>query len=118
MRASKIHFELKNGVGKCSVPMWQAGCPAGFCDKPAHSKHKGGKYYAKQSTGERIYLNGAYSGYVPGLACTTHGGKPKREVLNLCDFCKHHFAECKSNPSFGTGKGNDNVYECNTYEPQ
>lgn len=34
-RHSKHHSELTDGVGKCSVPMWMSGCPAGFCDKPA-----------------------------------------------------------------------------------
>ena len=33
---SKHHHELTNGVGKCSVPMWMGGFPAGFCDKPAY----------------------------------------------------------------------------------
>lgn len=34
---SKHHKELdKNGIGKCSVPMWRNGMPAGFCDKTAY----------------------------------------------------------------------------------
>jgi len=34
-RIQKHHKELTNGVGKCSVPMWRGGLPAGFCDQPA-----------------------------------------------------------------------------------
>lgn len=114
---SRHHQQLnEKGEGKCSVPMWQMGLPSGFCDNTAYSKHKGGKYYNDPYTGERRYLNGAYSGYVPALACPTHGGKEKHEILNLCDYCKHHPAECKSNPKFGTGK--DNVYECDVFEPK
>jgi len=36
--------------------------------------------------------------------------------INLCDTCVHTFAECDSNPKFGDGIGNDNVYECDKYE--
>lgn len=39
-----------------------------------------------------------------------------KECLNLCDTCKESFAECNSIPEFGTGKGNDNVIKCSTYE--
>ena len=32
-RLRKHHEELNaEGVGKCSVPMWSGGGPAGFCD--------------------------------------------------------------------------------------
>jgi len=34
---------------------------------------------------------------------------------NLCDTCTKQPAECESNPKFGTGIGNDNVYECDGY---
>lgn len=42
-----------------------------------------------------------------------------REV-HLCDTCTDHIAECHVrgiNPKFGTGVGNDNVYECDGYTP-
>jgi len=69
MRLNKHHKELnKQGVGKCSVPMWMNGTPAGFCDKPAYSLHEGGKY--------------AYSGYVPALACPLHGGRKDQRNEN------------------------------------
>ena len=35
---------------------------------------------------------------------------------NLCDTCENEFAECDSNPKFGTGKGNDNVYDCDKHK--
>jgi len=34
---------------------------------------------------------------------------------HLCDTCTKQPAECESNPKFGTGIGNDNVYECDGY---
>ena len=61
---SKHHLELDaNGVGKCSVPMWSGGVPAGFCDEPAYGKP----------------LRGGGYGYIPGLACPEHGGPKKPE---------------------------------------
>jgi hypothetical protein len=36
--------------------------------------------------------------------------------INLCDICKNSFATCKSNPKFGNGIGNDNVYQCDAYD--
>ena len=70
-RMSSHHQTLTNGVGKCSVPMWSGGCPAGFCDADAFG----------------LPLPGAtYRGYVPGLACPAHGGPSpsgtKREGVN------------------------------------
>lgn len=35
--------------------------------------------------------------------------------LHLCETCRYEFATCDSSPKFGTGYGNDNVYECDTY---
>lgn len=62
----------ENGEGLCSVPMWQGGCPAGFCDEVAYGKPtKDGKRW--------------YAGYVPGLACPTHGGP--RHRLHKGDPC-------------------------------
>ena len=114
---SKHHSELnEKGEGKCSVPMWSGGCPDGFCDKPAYSKHKGGEYY--EGRHGRHYLDGSYGGYVPALACPAHGGKTKQEALNLCEYCKNHPSTCNGCPLFGIGKGNDNVYECDSFEPK
>ena len=55
------HKVLTNGKGKCSVPMWSGGCPAGFCDRDAFG------FPTK---------NSKYDGYVPALACPIHGGPP------------------------------------------
>jgi len=59
-KCSKHHEELTDGEGKCSVPMWMGGLPAGFCDEPAYGKPEG--------------RFNAYDGYVPSLACFSHGG--------------------------------------------
>lgn len=51
-----------NGLGWCSFPAQDAeGKPAGFCDCPA--------YGPQTEEGKR-----SFDGYVPGLACVTHGG--------------------------------------------
>lgn len=70
MRCDKCHQELTNGIGKCSVPMWCNGLPAGFCDEPAYGK--------PTKEGQR-----RYNGYVPHLACFNHGG-PEIEETGLC----------------------------------
>jgi len=70
----KRHEELTDGVGKCSVPMWQGGCPSGFCDRPAYGVRPAGKMLRNAYTGETFRLDGKYSGYIPGLACPVHGG--------------------------------------------
>ena len=65
------HRELTNGVGKCSVPMWCMGLPAGFCDADAYGEPtKDGQ--------------ARYTGYVPALACPGHGGPdaPAKEVTH------------------------------------
>lgn len=73
---NKWHKELIDGVGKCSVPMWMGGCPAGFCDEPAYGERP--KCASYQTVGGEYYrLDGRYSGYVPGLACVAHGGPSK-----------------------------------------
>ena len=111
---SNNHKELTNGVGKCSVPMWSGALPSGFCDNEAYSERPKGKEYQAHGTAYR--LDGRYSGYVPALACPAHGGLKKEEVVNLCDFCTHHVSTCNSNPKFGIGKGNDNVFECESFK--
>ena len=74
MRASKRHQELTDGVGCCSVPMWQMGMEC-FCEKPA---------YGEQEKGQRRYGEYAWDGrwipgYCGGLACYNHGGPQKPE---------------------------------------
>lgn len=38
------------------------------------------------------------------------------ENLNLCDYCRFHFATCEGEPVFGHDFGNDNVIDCDQYE--
>lgn len=81
------HHELTNGVGKCSVPMWQCGCPAGFCDEPAYGKPVPGQQYRNAHTGEMQRIDGRYNGYVPGLACVAHGGPDPTHFGDPCIHC-------------------------------
>ena len=111
---NKQHKELTNGLGKCSVPMWGGGLPSGFCDNDAYSDRPKGAEYIVHGTSFRH--DGRYAGYVPALACPAHGGLKKEEVLNMCDFCTNHISTCNSDPKFGTGTGNDNVFECNSFK--
>lgn len=79
---NKHHQELTDGIGKCSVPMWQMGGPAGFCDAEAYGHRPETKEYWRDAyTGERHRWDGKYDGYVPGLACPNHGGPTKSEAL-------------------------------------
>ena len=79
MTLNENHKDLINGVGKCSVPMWMNGCPAGFCDEPAYGERPDCKGWLNQYTKEWHREDGKYSGYVPGLACYKHGG-PKDKI--------------------------------------
>lgn len=64
MNLLKHHESLdQNGEGKCSVPMWVAGVPAGFCDATAY--------------GEQIKNRYKQLPYCIGLACPAHGGPKK-----------------------------------------
>ena len=61
-------------AGKCSVPMWMGGCPAGICGELAWGVWIPGETRRDGWTGETFRLDGRYNGYVPGLACPKHGG--------------------------------------------
>ena len=77
MRMSTHHEKLnENGIGKCSVPMWSDGCPAGFCDNDAYGERPKGKTIRRWD-GYEYREDGLYAGYVPGLACPIHGGPKK-----------------------------------------
>ena len=79
---SKWHKELdENGVGKCSVPMWCNGVPAGFCDKPAYGKPLPYETF-KDRYGVERRIDGGYNGYVPYLACPSHGGPKNNKSIN------------------------------------
>lgn len=80
-RLSEHHQVLTNGVGKCSVPMWCNGLPAGFCDEPAFGNYVRGETFRNRVTGEIQRFDGKYAGLVPALACPAHGGPSKPEFL-------------------------------------
>lgn len=61
------HQVLTDGIGKCSVPMWSGGLPAGFCDEPA---------YGKQLSHKDAF--GRDRAFAPALACPHHGGPPQK----------------------------------------
>lgn len=88
MRTSKCHNELdENGVGRCSVPMWCNGIPAGFCDEIAYGKPEPCKRYQRRD-GTTFRADGRYDGYVPGLACHAHGGpKGRYHKGDPCIYC-------------------------------
>lgn len=81
---SAQHKNLTNGEGRCSVPMFLCGCPAGFCDSPAYGEYIDGERYPRanhirwEMQGKR--MDGKFDGYVPGLACPNHGGPKKPEA--------------------------------------
>lgn len=77
-RLSRYHQQLTDGVGKCSVPMWCNGLPAGFCDEPAYGERPDCEQY-RDSSGRLRRMDNRYDGYVPALACPGHGGPPKPE---------------------------------------
>lgn len=83
---SKHHQELTNGRGKCSVPMWMSGCPAGFCDQPASGHRPESKEYM-DGHGTLRRMDGKYAGYVPGFACPAHGGPPLSHYGDPCIYC-------------------------------
>lgn len=90
----------KHGMGRCSVPMWSVGVPAGFCDKPA---------YGKQCNVERIRLpdgrlitvDGSYEGFAPALACPVHGGPRSRVYRDGNKWCAVHedFIDLQASPA-------------------
>jgi len=64
---SEHHKKLTNGVGKCSVPMWDGhGMPYGFCDEPA---------FGEQTPEGKLRTNKLH---VPYLVCPRHGGPAAR----------------------------------------
>ena len=82
---SKLQEHHKNlneeGIGKCSVPMWMDGMPAGFCDKDAYGNRPPSETWRDAYTGAVHRFDGRYSGYVPGLACPCHGGPKERAAI-------------------------------------
>lgn len=73
LNENHLKVDAATNVGKCSVPMWCGGLPAGFCDKPAHGIPVKCQMF-RYGDGSLRRIDGKYDGYVPGLACTGHGG--------------------------------------------
>lgn len=81
-RLSEHHQKLnEQGIGKCSVPMWSMGLPAGFCDCDAYGERPPSKVY-RTASGDEWRADGRYSGYVPALACPGHGGPTSRVFMD------------------------------------
>jgi hypothetical protein len=69
------HDDAAAGVmGRCSVPMWMHGCPAGHCDHKAYGVRPPSRTFWSYPQGRMVREDGRYDGYVPGLACPGHGG--------------------------------------------
>lgn len=80
---SNHHRELDaSWVGRCSVPMWAGGCPAGFCDEPACGTRPESKMWRRHD-GSLVRDDGKYDGYVPALACPAHGGPTQAEAASV-----------------------------------
>lgn len=84
----KRHRELdEQGEGLCSVPMWQMGVPAGFCNRPAYGNPTPSGRWRNAYTGELVRNDGRYNGYVPALACPLHGGPRVRTFKDGDKWC-------------------------------
>jgi hypothetical protein len=89
MRARRNHDHLdENGIGCCSVPMWQMGMEC-FCDEPAYGVRPPNTEgsWTNAYTGEVMRHDGRYNGYVPGLACYAHGGPRARVFKDGVMYC-------------------------------
>lgn len=65
------------GNGRCSVPMWMNGLPAGFCDEPAYGPQ------TKQYLDGFKYRDPRYNrpAFASALACHCHGGPTLAESI-------------------------------------
>lgn len=72
-------------AGRCSVPMWMAGCPAGSCGEEAFGIYIDGPTFRDAWSGEVRRMDGKFRGYVPDLACPKHGGPEKTGPRVLTD---------------------------------
>lgn len=107
-RIGTQHREVNElGIGKCSVPMWMNGCPAGFCDKDAYGEPPPRQEYRNRFTGRWEPIDGGYGGYVPALACPNHGGPKVRLFMDGDQWCAVYadFVGLMASPSgFGPTK--------------
>lgn len=87
-RCSERHLKLnEHGEGLCSVPMFDIGGDAGFCDRRAFGERPPGRKYRDAWTGETYRFDGLYNGYIPGLACPAHGGPNIRTFMDGDAWC-------------------------------
>ena len=91
----------ENGIGRCSVPMWMNGYPAGFCDREAYGERPVCKEWRAAYTGEIFREDGRYAGFVPGLACPMHGGPRVRTFMDGNAWCavKPDFINLQESPA-------------------
>lgn len=93
----KHHRDLTSGVGKCSVPMWMNGCPAGFCDAPAY----GEQTQAYRDRFKYLDPRQVRPAFAPGLACPAHGGPEARHFGDPCIHCGTPHDEVPVGPCHG-----------------
>lgn len=87
-RLAEWHQQVNElGEGKCSVPMWCNGMDAGFCDRPAYGERPPAGKVIRRFDGSDYRLDGLYAGYVPGLACSIHGGPSVRTFMDGDAWC-------------------------------
>ena len=67
--------------GKCRVPMWMGGMPAGHCDEPAFGPQYPRAYLAR--TNPRYLLDSPT--YCVGPCCPAHGGPAEGEPIIFQD---------------------------------
>lgn len=84
MSANKLNAD---GIGRCSVPMWMNGCPSGHCDEPAYGERPVCRQWYNAYSGDMMREDGRYSGYVPDLACSMHGGPTSRVFMDGNAWC-------------------------------
>jgi hypothetical protein len=89
MSALSEHHKTLNedGIGKCSVPMYMGGMPAGFCDRPAYGERSAGTEWWNYAAQQMMRHDGKYAGHMSGLACSCHGGPSSRVFKDGNQFC-------------------------------
>lgn len=90
-RIGEQHAPGCGAVGKCSVPMWQAESPSGFCDRPAYGEqYSQDSKYAPPHWSQRD-RNGHYINphlappYAPAFCCAAHGGPSEGSIRFVRD---------------------------------
>lgn len=75
------HEDAVTGVkGRCGVPMWMNGMPAGMCDNKAYGYRPASRMVMNYAQGKMVREDGRYDGFIMGLACPIHGGPKPFEI--------------------------------------